>query len=176
MPHSKKSKAQIDAEIRAKRKELRELEAEIAKRRSGATIEDEALSKAIGFGAFAHDIMKGIDLKPVAAKMVLAFIWGYTLMTVNGKVLSALALVTMPAWINFVLAVLVSIAFVYTALATVVPVSNFVYNLGTDIVGFVRREYHAAKQWAADAMHDYRLEHAKDVAERDLAQATAATH
>lgn len=169
MPHSKKTKAQLEREIRA-------LNAELAKRRGGATVPEEELMKAVGFGAFAHDIMKGVDLKPLAAKAVIGFIWGYTVMSAAGSITSAVALMTLPAWVTFAFSVLIAMCGVYVALATVVPVTNFTYNSAADLVGWLRKEYSAAKGWAADAMHDYKAEAALKDAKRELDITHAPAH
>lgn len=166
----RKTKAQLEAEIKRMQRKMEEM------RDGSIPVEDAELQKAVGFGAFAHDIIKGIDLKPIAVKAVLGFIWGYTVMSVSGSVVSAIALLAMPAWITFMVNVLVVMCFLYAALATVVPVTNFTYNSASDLVSWVRKEYAVAKSWAADAIHDYKSEEAMKQAKRELNATPAAAH
>lgn len=180
MPRTKSS-AGPRATLREQNAKLEEqnrlLRQELAARREAADLRTEpSANDPVMFGALAQSIVAGLPLKEFAIKATLGFIYGYTLGVVGQAAITAFALLAMPAWINFVVAVLITMATIYVALTTVVPVSNFTYNSVAKIGSFVKRETLAARDWVERTAHDVRTEVERRKAAREIASGTVAAH
>lgn len=115
----------------------------------------------------------GERVKQLAIKSVIAFIYGYTLGVAGTSVVAAVALLTMPAWITFVINVAIVAGIVWFAMGTTGPVVNLVYNGAGSLRKFLSREFHGAKEWMQKATHEIREQHEKRTALREAALAAS---
>lgn len=102
------------------------------------------------FGRLAAEMTQRSNLSVVAIKVAIGFVYAYTMAIACNQVLFALALLALPAWINFVLAMLVAIVAVYATWMTITPVTNLVYNAGETAVTWLRKEYHALRGFLSE--------------------------
>lgn len=112
----------------------------------------ENIGKAMG--EIAALWTTNLNLSTMGIKLVIGFMYGYTLGVVYNAAMAAIMLLSMPAWINFVIGVLLAMATLYAIWVTVTPVTNVVYNAGDKAVSFLRREYHSLRKWFAEFNKD----------------------
>jgi hypothetical protein len=180
MPRTKSS-AGPRATLREQNAKLEEqnrlLRQELAARREAADLRTEpSANDPVMFGALAQSIVAGLPLKEFAIKATIGFIYGYTLGVAGQWAVGAFALLAMPVWINFVVAVLITMAVIYVGITTIMPTSNFVYNTGAKTLGFIKRETLAARDWVERTAHDVRTEVERRKAAREIASGTVAAH
>lgn len=131
---------------------------------------DEATRGGAMFGALAHNIVAGLPMQEFAIKATIGFIYAFTLMTTANWAVGTIALLAVPGWISFVLSLLVVMSFLYVTVTTVGPVSRFVFNTGSKVSTFMRRELLAAREWVENTAHELRTEHAQREAARSTVQ------
>lgn len=174
MPYSKKAKTMTKAQMA---EEMNRMAKEIAEmRKTTGRIGDQVIDRlenleqgGFAFGDLASQLVAGLPLKEFAAKATIAFVYGYTLGVVGSNIITAMTLLMMPAWVHFVLSVLVVMCMLYIAFTTAAPVASFMYNGVSRLLAFVKREALEARTWVEQTAHDIRAEHA----EREAARAAS---
>lgn len=175
MPYTKKAKtmtkSQLVEEMNRMAKELHELRGEAAQGidsiNASLRANADAIEGGFALGHIAQSLVAGLPLKEFATKATIGFIYGYTLGVAGNAIYTAMLLLAMPAWINFVCGVLISMAMIYIAFTTIVPISTFTYNGVAKLTTFVKREALAMREWVEETAHEIRME----VARREAANA-----
>lgn len=132
------SKSELRAQLEAAQQQLNEMRLSAMPQ-----LNPEAMGAALG--NLAAELSARTNLSSVAIKVAIGFVYGYTMMIACNATLMTIALLSIPAWITFVVNVLIAIAFVYATWLTITPVTNVVYNAGEKAVMFLRNEYHSLR-------------------------------
>jgi hypothetical protein len=90
------------------------------------SINDERILDSQSFEYLASNI----NIKRLVIEMIIGGVWGYTLGCVGSNIISALALLAMPAWLSFVSTLFVVVVTLYLAWSTANVVSSTVYEVG----------------------------------------------